>query len=132
MTPTRGERWLQIEELYIALEDLSVEDRDRRLLAVEPPGLAIEVRELFHAIDAEAAAQSHLAMEARQTVPLPPCLAGYEVLDAVGSGGAGVVYRGRRLIDHGSPQPVAIKVFHIHRSGAAEHRRFVQHADQLA
>ena len=126
MTPTRAERWLQIEDIYIALEDLSEDDRDRRLLAVEPPELAIEVRELFHAIDAEAAAQRRLAMEARQIQPLTPRLAGYELLDAVGSGGAGVVYRGRRLIDHGSPQPVAIKVFHIHRSGADENRRFVR------
>ena len=126
ITPTRGERWLQIEDLYIALEDLSVEDRQQRLLTIEPPDLAIDVRELFNAIDAEAAAQRQLAMEARQTLPLTPRLAGYELLDAVGSGGAGVVYRGRRLIDQGSPQPVAIKVFHIHRSGAAEHRRFVR------
>ncbi len=126
MTPTRAERWLQIEDIYIALEDLSADDRDLRLLAVQPPELAIEVREMFRAIDAEAAAQRRLAMEARQIQPFTPHLAGYELLDAVGSGGAGVVYRGRRLIDHGSPQPVAIKVFHIHRSGVAEHRHFVR------
>ena len=38
----------------------------------------------------------------------------------------GTVYRASRLIDQGSPQPVAVKVFHLHRAGLADRQRFVR------
>jgi eukaryotic-like serine/threonine-protein kinase len=121
-----GEHWRRIEAIHAELEPLSAEERERRLLALQPPALASEVRALFEAVDAEAAAQIRFSAEADSRSPLAPQLVGYEILDRLGSGGAGVVYRARRLIDHGAPQPVAVKVFHVHRAGLVDQRRFVR------
>lgn len=126
ITEASGEHWRRIEAVHAALEPLSAEERERRLLALQPPDLATEVRALFEAVDAEAAAQIRFSVQSDKGSPLAPQLAGYEILDRLGSGGAGVVYRARRLIDHGAPQPVAVKVFHVHRAGLVDQRRFVR------
>ncbi len=116
-----------MEEIYTALEGLPAGEREQRLLAIRPLDLAADVRDLFKAIDAEAAAQSRLAADNdRQSLSSAPQLFGYQLLDPLGSGGAGVVYRASRLIDQGSPQPVAVKVFHLHRAGLDDRQRFVR------
>ncbi len=127
MTPPSGVRWQKIEEIYTALEGLPADERERQLLALRPLDLAADVRSLFAAIDAEAAAQSRFAApKIRQPLPVAPDLLGYQILDPLGSGGAGVVYRASRLIERGSAQPVAMKVFHLHRAGLEDRQRFVR------
>ena len=121
-----GDRWHRIEEIYAALEALPADEREQQLLAMRPADLAADVRDLFDAIDAEAAVQSQLAAASSEFSPPVPQLSGYLILEPLGSGGAGVVYRASRLIDQGSPQPVAVKVFHLHRAGLMDRQRFVR------
>ena len=90
MTSSSGSRWHKIEEIYTALEGLSADEREQQLLAIRPLDLAADVRDLFAAVDAEAAAQSRLvADKTSQSVAIAPRLLGYEILMPLGSGGAG-------------------------------------------
>lgn len=126
MTPLTGERWRQIEEIYSALEAMPPDRREQRLLELEPPELAADVRALFAAVEGESAAQGQMIAAQSEQNLIAPQISGYNLVEPLGSGGAGVVYRASRLIEQGTGQPVALKVFHLHRAGEVDRQRFIR------
>ncbi|MFN7937109.1 MAG: serine/threonine-protein kinase [Bryobacteraceae bacterium] len=130
MTPQ--ERWRRVQDLYETLEPLAPAEREAELSGVDP-GLAEEVRGLFAGVAAEAQAQQALnrVASASKVVAPKPELPGLRLLDPIGSGGSGVVYRAIRHVE-GVEQPVAVKVLHEHRIEPTDLRRFARERKMMA
>ncbi|HEX4955318.1 MAG TPA: serine/threonine-protein kinase [Thermoanaerobaculia bacterium] len=106
-----------MREIFESALDLAGEDRRRHLgeLAARDPELAREVEELFGFLDHE---HSFLARPAEVTfspltppdpVPIPRELGAYRILELIGKGGMGSVYRAVRA-DDVYKKEVAVKV----------------------
>ncbi|MBD8525964.1 serine/threonine protein kinase [Pseudomarimonas arenosa] len=114
----------QLQSAFEALVALNPDDQGRRLADLEnaAPALAAKLRRLIE-LDAEyEAAEQQRPVSLADSTTLPT-LPGYEVLDLVGSGGMGQVYRAIQCND---AQRVvrAVKVLHSERSPDQLRERF--------
>jgi serine/threonine protein kinase len=139
MAPTpSGDRWATLEQLFLAAAELSGDERQRFL--AERCGGDDRLREEVEALlreDAPGAdefvrrivvpAAEATAAEAQTRQRIGP----YRVLDQLGAGGMGAVYRGRR--DDGAfTREVAIKVLPLGLDSADARERFRQERQILA
>lgn len=100
-------RWQRVQELVAAAETRPEAERHGWLEVIESdPALRSEAQQLLIALEAEAAANRRSA--AHPTPRHPESIGPYTVLEAVGSGGRGTVYRAVRDVAGGSQQ-VALK-----------------------
>ncbi len=126
---TSQERWRRVQELYEALEPLSTAGREAELRRHDPQ-LAREVTGLFHALEEEEAAQQSLLRAPSPVLPTPE-LPGLRLLEPIGAGGSGVVYRAIRTVE-GAEQSVAVKVLHEFRAETDDLRRFTRERKIMA
>ncbi len=130
MTP---ERWKQAQALFLELADLPPEERARRLheLAAADPALHREVEALLDADRRTLPWLDAPAFPAWEPPPLPERIGPYRLLDEIGRGGMGVVYRAERA-DGSYTQVVALKVAATGLGDAELVRRFHQERQILA
>lgn len=129
--------WTRLAEHLQALEALSGDDRARYIerVAADQPQVAEELRALIPFAERTSGPLDEPAVELDAKMTFPD-LAGrsigtYEIVERIGVGGMGVVYRARRS-DAQFDKDVAVK-FLSHASLDGEgHRRFVQERQILA
>ncbi|HSC27512.1 MAG TPA: protein kinase [Vicinamibacterales bacterium] len=129
--PTGPEHWLAVERLFLAAIDRPVGQRAAFVdSATVSPEVRRAVQELI-ARDADAAAfleRPAAALAAEQLglgTPVPPFhLGGYEVIDRLGVGGMGCVYRARDLRLH---RQVALKLLPGHLAADTAARERLHH-----
>lgn len=126
---TAQERWRQVQELFEVLEPLSAAGREAELRRLDP-ALALEVSNLFRALEQEEAEQQKLE-RAPGPEPQKTELPGLQLLEPIGSGGSGVVYAAIRTVE-GVEQRVAVKVLHQHRAETGDLRRFTRECKMMA
>src|SRR5437879_2548383 len=123
MTP---ERWREIERLYESATALPPIDRLPFVAAIADSSLRREVESL---LDARSAADSFFdrpVLAPRTERLIGQTLSHYKILDKLGEGGMGVVYK---ALDTHLDRPVAIKMLRPDAVTNAERkRRFVQEA----
>lgn len=126
---TSRQRWHRLQELFEAVEPLPPADRAGALRRLDPD-LAPEVERLFDAIAEEELAQRQME---RPPEPAPPApdLPGLRLLQPIGSGGSGVVYRAIRTVE-GAEQPVAVKILHKACVDEDDLRRFAREREMMA
>jgi eukaryotic-like serine/threonine-protein kinase len=133
MTP---ERWRRVQEVFAGASERSPDSRPGFLddACRDDPDLLLEVQSLLSALhEASPAFLESPAVEALRSVtaPAPPLAAGtrlgpYEILDRLGAGGMGAVYRAR---DTRLGREVAVKVLPAElASDASRLRRFEKEA----
>ncbi|MEM1117018.1 MAG: serine/threonine-protein kinase [Bacteroidota bacterium] len=132
MDPHDDDRWPRVEALFERALDLARRDRDAFLVreTLDDPTIAEEVRAL---LDADIEAGAFFDRVAQAVTPRDVLDAGeltgpYRVLDRLGAGGMGTVYRARR-VDGAFEREVALKVF---RTGGGDVRRFLAERQTLA
>src|SRR4029077_10368747 len=92
------ERWTRVKEVLDSALGLSPKERDGYLsvACAEDPSLRSEVESLLHAQDQSP--ESFLSTrDARSSLPRGTTLGSYEVIELIGAGGMGEVYRVRDL-----------------------------------
>ena len=131
------ERHARISELFLAVCDLSVDQRQTYLERECPddPDLVQEVLELTQQDDGDAVIDTPLpipellAPELAEPPVHPKTIGGYQLIDVLGEGGMGIVYRAKQ----DSPQrEVALKVIRGGLASDESFRRFQFEAEILA
>jgi hypothetical protein len=120
---------LGVSDLLLEWEDRAAEGRpvSPEELCRARPELLVELR---HGIDLLRFVSPLLELDGETAAGAPPAIPGFEVLDRLGGGGMGVVYRAR---DMALARVVAIKVPHLRiLSGEAARSRFEREARVLA
>lgn len=129
MTPEA--RWRRIQDLAETAEAKPVQERCAWLESAEPdPELRSGALELLSALDAEAEA-NRKAAALLAIAPPPETIGAYRILETVGSGGRGTVYRAIRDVA-GVTQEVALKVLRDPVVTAAGLERFTREQRILA
>ncbi|MCX6592946.1 MAG: serine/threonine-protein kinase [Acidobacteria bacterium] len=126
---TSKQKWQLLQETFDELEPLSPRERARALALLDPV-LAQEVAQLLNAAADEQQAQQRLKRPPDPDPPRPE-LPGLRVLEPIGSGGSGVVYRAIRTVE-GAEQGVAVKVLHKAFIDEDDLRRFARERQMMA
>lgn len=127
-------RWSRLQELAEAAESQPASQRAAWLATAEPdPVLRAEALHLVAALEAEAQAHGVAAANAAAAAarPIPAAIGPYRILEPIGSGGRGVVYRAIRDVAGGA-QEVALKLFRDPPASPAEVERFEREQRILA
>jgi hypothetical protein len=130
MTPQ--EKWRLVQETFEAVVDVHPDRREAAIRArLEETGatdLLADTLKLLDAAQEESAAQERL----RQPTPVESDteLAGFQLLERLGAGGAGEVYKAIRRVG-GVEQQVAVKLFHPHWR-SADLDRFHREQEMMA
>jgi eukaryotic-like serine/threonine-protein kinase len=139
VSDSRSDRWRQIERLYDEALELDAAERDAFLAHASNGDEALR-REVRSLLDYETAADRFLEkpalVEAARSIAAdtrPPLsgrrIAGYDVIDLVGAGGMGEVYRAR---DGRLGREVAFKVLEPTIAADPEYRRRFEHEARSA
>jgi serine/threonine-protein kinase len=131
---TRSERWQRVQQLCDALEEAgSAAERDALLEKLEPDDaeLRAEALALLQAGRDEEELQRQHGTARREPWDPPGSIGGIRILDRIGAGGSGEVFRGIRIVN-GTQQIVAVKRFHAHRAGPEHLERFAREQQMLA
>ena len=126
---TSKQKWQLLQQTFDALEPLGTSERAGALSRLDPL-LAEEVTRLLDAVDDEQQAQ-HRHKRPPEPDPPRPELPGLRVLEPIGSGGSGVVYRAIRTVE-GAEQGVAVKVLHKAFIDEDDLRRFARERQMMA
>jgi len=143
LSPDSHSSAAQDEQLAQLLADLTDQVQagrqvDIELICRQHPELATELRELWGAClvaDAVGISSSELSPTLSAEIPaslfdLPCCLGDYELLEELGRGGMGVVYRARQISLN---REVAVKmILRGQLASAADHERFYAEAQATA
>ncbi len=135
---TETDRWRRVQELLELLEPIPVHRQREELERAEPdPETRSDVLRLVQSMrDVERAQESARVAIAASATESPPVdwnrdLPNLKLISPIGSGGSGAVFRGVRQVN-GVQQPVAVKIYHAHRSDPADQERFVREQAMLA
>jgi tetratricopeptide (TPR) repeat protein len=129
---TASERWQRIQALCESLEAVPIDQHEGHLTRMEPDTqVRTQVLALLQAVRDEAILQH--TVKVRRAVPsAPPRTIGeYRIIEQIGVGGSGEVYRALRTIN-GIDQAVAVKCFHPHRSDGEHVDRFKREQRMLS
>ena len=121
-----AERWARVHQLFNAALELHPDARDRFLAALDSTehALAVEVRSLLEAHDQSSDFLAVPPELPRERVLAPgDVLGAYEIIEEIGHGGMGVIYRARRR-DGNFDRDVAIKLIDPGLQSAGILRRF--------
>lgn len=117
-------RWQRLQELAEAAEAQPLERRVAWLETVEPDAsLRAEAIDLLAALTAEAEANRLATRAGSGRMPVPATIGAYRIVEQVGAGGRGVVYRAVRDVAGGT-QEVALKVLRDPPASPADTERF--------
>jgi len=128
------ERWHRVQELCEALEAVPATRHAAVLEAIEPnPGLRADMLSLLRAFREESRLQGPLSGRAAEssTAAAPAFVARYRIVEWLGSGGSGDVFRAMRSV-HGGEQPVVLKRFAGPLPGRAHLAQFIREQRILA
>jgi serine/threonine-protein kinase len=132
MMATTSERWRRVQALCEALEEVPSAEQETRARGLEPDeNLRTEAIALLQAMRDEAAYRENDRRAASAPELHPTTVGGVRILERLGSGGSGDVFRGVRTIN-GTEQFVAVKRFHAHRASAEHLERFAREQRMLA
>jgi predicted Ser/Thr protein kinase len=132
------EDWVKIRSIYAAVRQLPAEQRTAYLQAAcaDDAGLQRKVEwmlSVFDLLPGGAAATTSVtdALELAPAMLSPPRpeIAGYQVLDAIGRGAMGIVWRAVQL---GTRRHVALKLLPVDRAGSERARQRFQREVELA
>jgi len=128
---TTSDRWRRVQALCDVLEAVPAAELGARAEAIEPDeGLRREALGLLQALR-ECEAFGADDDSGPETAAHPPTVAGVRILQHIGSGGSGEVFRAVRTVN-GTDQLVAVKRFHAHRASAEHLDRFAREQRMLA
>jgi WD40 repeat protein len=127
--PSRDTRLNQVLAAYLEASETGVPP-DRRALIADHPDLADPLHEYFSALDEINTLVADFTPFPRRSKPIPGRFGSYEVLEELGQGGMGIVYRARQRVPERS---VALKMI---RQGlwvsSADVRRFRTEGESAA
>lgn len=131
MGMTAAERWRRVQALCDLLEGLPEAEVTTRLAELESdPGIREETAATLAALR-EDAASAPAPVSVPVTIAPPDLVGGVRILERLGAGGSGEVFRGVRQVN-GADQVVAVKRFHAHRADSADRERFAREQQMLA
>lgn len=130
------DRWRRVQSLCEGLANASPAEQMARLTRLEADeDVRAEAFALLQAIRDEAVEQRRHGWFAPPPAsvpdPLPQVVGGVRILELIGSGGSGDVFRGVRTVN-GTEQLVAVKRFHANRVGPEHLERFAREQRMLA
>lgn len=119
-----------MKELFVELRDLGEEERADAIdrACADDPVRRGRIELLLRAHDEEEIAERELSLEPASISPLPERIGEYRILERLGQGGMGVVYRARQ---EKPDRLVALKVVRPGWLSASVQRRFAHEAEVL-
>jgi eukaryotic-like serine/threonine-protein kinase len=126
------EQWRRVQELCEQLEACPDSVRPARLRELEiDDTVQRETLALLAALREEETARRAVPPAAPVVQPAPERVGGVRLLERLGAGGSGEVYRGVRQVN-GATQAVAVKLFHAFRDDAEHRARIAREQQMLA